>query len=204
MHGREIGDMGDERALVRRIQQGDGGAFRELVEAHKRTVYYLAIDLCGNHFDAEDLSQEVFIRAYRGIGRFRGGAKLSSWLHRITVNAYIDSQRKKSPKVVSLTDDDGEECDPVDTEPQRVGGDPEQKVSSARITEHIERALEALSEMEKAAFVMRHYHDMPIREISAALGVAEGTVKSLLFRAVRKLRGRLSVYRGELGLEDPV
>jgi RNA polymerase sigma-70 factor (ECF subfamily) len=196
--------MSDERALVRRIQRGEDGAFRELVEAHKRAVYYLALDLCGNHFDAEDLSQEVFIRAYRGIGRFRGGAKLSSWLHRITVNAYIDSQRKRSLMVVSLADEDGADIEPPDTEPQNVGGDPEGELSSARIAQDIERALGALSDMERAAFVMRHYHDMPIRDISEALGVAEGTVKSLLFRSVRKLRARLYFYRGELGLEDPV
>lgn len=196
--------MTDERALVRRIQDGDASAFRELVEGHKHQVYYLALDLTGNHHDAEDLSQEVFIKAYRGFGRFRSGSKISSWLHRITVNAYIDSTRRKAHKMVSPTDKKNEDdADPLETAADGVTGNPERAATSSAITHHVDAALGELSEKERTVFVMRHYHDMPLREISDSLKVAEGTVKSLLFRSIRKMRDHLSFYRKDLGLEDP-
>jgi len=196
--------MIDERALVRRIQDGDASAFKELVEGYKQQVYYLALDLSGNHHDAEDLSQEVFIKAYRGFGRFRSGAKISSWLHRITVNAYIDSKRKKAHKMVTLVDKkDDDDFDPLEAAADEVTGNPERAASSAGISEHVENALQRLSKQERAVFVMRHYHDMQLKEISKTLEVAEGTVKSLLFRSVRKLRDHLSFYRDEMGLEGP-
>jgi RNA polymerase sigma-70 factor (ECF subfamily) len=196
--------MADERVLVQQIQNGDAAAFRELVEGYKQQVYYLAYDLSGNHHDAEDLSQEVFLKAYRGIGTFRSGAKISSWLHRITVNAYIDSKRKKSHKMVTLAGKDDESgFDPVESAADEVTANPEQAAASARIGEHVDAALDRLSEQERTVFVLRHYHDMPLKEISKTLNVAEGTVKSLLFRAIRKLRERLSFYKEELGLEDP-
>jgi RNA polymerase sigma-70 factor (ECF subfamily) len=196
--------MTDERLLVRRIQSGDAAAFRELVERYKQNVYYLALDLSGNHHDAEDLSQEVFIKAFRGFGRFKSGAKISSWLHRITVNAYIDSRRKKTHKMVTLVDkkNDGD-FDPLEAATDDVTGNPEREAASTHIGEHIEAALQRLTAQERAVFVMRHYHDMQLKEIAESLKVAEGTVKSSLFRSIRKLRDHLSFYREELGLEDP-
>jgi RNA polymerase sigma-70 factor (ECF subfamily) len=204
MDRKKVEAMTDERALVRRIQNGDASAFEELVEGYKQQVYYLALDLSGNHHDAEDLSQEVFIKAYRGLGRFRSGAKISSWLHRITVNAYIDSQRKKAHKMVTLVDrKDEHDFDPLEKAADEVTGNPERAAASVGIGEHVEEALHRLSEQERAVFVMRHYHDMRLKEISKSLAVAEGTVKSLLFRSIRKLRDHLDFYKDELGLEDP-
>jgi RNA polymerase sigma-70 factor (ECF subfamily) len=196
--------MTDEQALVRRIQNGDASAFRELVEGYKRRVYYLALDLSGNHHDAEDLSQEVFIKAYRGIGGFRSGAKVSSWLHRITVNAYIDSKRKKAHRMVTLVDKrDEDDFDPLEAAADEATQNPERAAAAAGIGEDVEAALQLLSEKERAVFVLRHYHDMQLNEISKTLKIADGTVKSLLFRSIRKLREHLSFYRDELGLEDP-
>ena len=185
--------MIEERELVQRVRNGDQAAFRELVEQHKQRVYYLALDMTGNHHDAEDLSQEVFMKVHKGIGKFRSGAKLSTWLHRITVNAYIDSKRKKSLKMVSLFDkkEDGG-ADPLNVAADESTGNPEHSVDSADINRHVSRALERLSEHERAVFVLRHYHDLPLKEISHTMNIAEGTVKSLLFRSIRKLRDRLS------------
>jgi RNA polymerase sigma-70 factor (ECF subfamily) len=203
MGRRKTEAMTDERTLVRQIQDGDASAFRELVEGYKQRVYYLALDLSGNHHDAEDLSQEVFIKAYKGIGTFRSGAKMSSWLHRITVNAYIDSKRKKARKMVTLVDKkDENDFDPLEAAADEVTGNPERAAVSRAIGEDVEAALERLSDQERAVFVLRHYHDMQLKEISKTLDVAEGTVKSLLFRSIRKLRSQLSHYREELGMED--
>ncbi len=77
----------DDRALVRRACEGDRSAFRQIVESHKGQVFSVALGLTRNHHDAEDLVQEVFLRAYQSLGRFRGDAQLATWLHRITVNA---------------------------------------------------------------------------------------------------------------------
>jgi len=198
--------MDQERRLVTRIQDGDQEAFRELVEGHKQNVYYLALDLCGNHFDAEDISQDVFVKAYKGIGSFRSGAKIGTWLYRITMNACIDRKRRKSLNVISLSDrrEDESELDPLDLVADGVTGNPEREMNASKIGTHIEGALDALSDQERAVFVMRHYHDLQIKEISASMEIAEGTVKSLLFRSVRKLRDKLSIYREELGLEDSI
>lgn len=192
----------EERLLVERLQRGDAAAFREMVEAHKRDVYALAYDLAGNHHDAEDLSQEVFIKAFRAIGSFRADAKLGSWLYRITMNAHIDSKRRRPVSLVSLDatfvhgdDDEGAAREIADGRAPRPDG----AAGAARFQSDVDRALDALSTQERSVFVLRHYHDMPIREISSSLAIAEGTVKSLLFRSIRKLRDRLAHYRDEAG-----
>lgn len=192
--------MLDERELVLRLQAGDRSAFRELVEGYKRDVFALAYDLCGNHHDAEDLSQDVFIKAYRAIGGFRADAKLGSWLYRITMNAHIDNKRRKPVQIVSIdAPAAGAQDDLPVALPAARGAAPDSLAGAARFQEDVERALDALSAQERSVFVLRHYHDMRIHEISSTLSIAEGTVKSLLFRSVRKLRDRLSDYRDEVG-----
>ncbi|MGZ5555691.1 MAG: sigma-70 family RNA polymerase sigma factor, partial [Candidatus Aminicenantales bacterium] len=83
----------DENAIIEGLARGDQRAFHELVERFKKKVYYLALDMAGNPVDAEDITQEVFIKVYRSFSTFRKGAKLSSWLYRITYNASIDHLR---------------------------------------------------------------------------------------------------------------
>jgi RNA polymerase sigma-70 factor (ECF subfamily) len=194
--------MLDEYELVRRVQAGEPAAFREFVERYQRDVYGLAYDLCGNHHDAEDLSQEAFIKAYRAIASFRADAKPGSWLYRITMNTFLDSKRRKPVQMVSLQaamDSEPGDDHPIDIPAPTAG--PDRVTHSAQMREDIESALDVLSAQERTVFVLRHYHDMPIRDISTTLSIAEGTVKSMLFRSIRKLRGRLAHYAGEAG--DP-
>ena len=196
----ESARMQDEYELVRRVQAGDASAFRQFVERYQRDVYGLAYDLCGNHHDAEDLSQEVFIKAHRALGTFRADARPGSWLYRITMNTYLDSKRRKPVKLVSLhAPRDAEPGDdhPIDVPAPTAG--PDRVTHSAKVREDVDRALEVLSAQERTVFVMRHYHDMPIRDISTALSIAEGTVKSMLFRSIRKLRDQLGQYRDGAG-----
>jgi RNA polymerase sigma-70 factor (ECF subfamily) len=186
--------------LVERLRAGEPAAFREMVETYKRDVYSLAYDLCGNHHDAEDLSQEVFIKAFRAIGSFRADARLGSWLYRIAMNAHIDIKRRKPVQLISIDapadEDDGRPAvEPAAVETAR----PDRFAGAARFHIDVERALDALSTQERTVFVLRHYHDMKIGEIASSLAVAEGTVKSLLFRSMRKLRDRLAQYRDEVG-----
>lgn len=165
----------------------------ELVDEYGKRVYYLALDLTGDRHDAEDLSQDVLVKACRSLDSFRGDAKPFTWLYRIAVNTYLNGQRKKSVEAESLRPD-------VDT---TTGASQGQAASSQRaerrqMKAHIDEALEALSPRERTAFVLKHEHGLLLREVADAMDVATGTVKSMLYRATRKLRDELSIYRNEV------
>lgn len=163
--------------------------FRAFVETHQRTVYYLALDLTGNHHDAEDLSQEVFIKAHRALDSFRGDASVKSWLYRIAVNTYLNKRRKKALAFMTLQED-------FDLE-HSAYAQPDAGAEAERMRHHMAEAMKKLSPKERSAFVLRYRQDLPIKEVAAALNVADGTVKSLLFRAVKKLRKTLVMYKPE-------
>lgn len=191
----------EERELISRAQNGDMNAFRQLVEQHRRNVYYLALDLSGHPQDAEDLSQEVFIRAFRFLGNFRGDAKFGSWLYRITVNSYIGNRRKKRMPAVPLQNPNSHiGADPESYLADTATASPEDTTAAGDIQQHIRRALKQLSPRERAVFVLRHYCEMPLRDIAETLDIAEGTVKSLLFRAIKRLQKALAFYKPDLGL----
>jgi RNA polymerase sigma-70 factor (ECF subfamily) len=191
--------IANEAQLIQRLQAGEISAFRELVEAHKQRVFALAYDLTGNVQDAEDLSQEAFIKVYRGIGSFRGEAKLSSWLYRIVVNVALNRRRKKAVSEMELREDfEGDEL-----HAPHVAADesnPERATQAAFMRRDLRRALEKLSEQQRTIFVLRHDHDLPLQQIGTMLKISEGTVKSQLFRALRKLQQHLAYYKADLGL----
>lgn len=192
----------DDSILIEHIKSGDESAFRSLVEKHQKKIYYLALDLIGNHDDAEDLAQEVFIKAYHKLHTYRMEAKVSSWLYRITVNAYIDKHRVKRWRMIKPIQSGDENTDLDVFAHDVAASDTERKAASALLQQHIQSALKKLSGREKAVFVLKHYHDLPIKEIARAKKISEGTVKSLLFRAVKKMQTALAPVKNELGLED--
>jgi RNA polymerase sigma-70 factor (ECF subfamily) len=183
--------------------EGQALDFGEIVRLHQRRIFFLALDLTGNHHDAEDLAQEAFLKAYQGLKRFRGDAALGTWLYRITVNTYIDRCRTRSEAMAqtqrSWDDDQDSIPAPPDDNPMR---NPERRTESMAIQRHIDLALERLSPQQRAIFVLRHYQELKLREIASVLDLSEGTVKKTLFRAVRRLQHELSCYRPELGLEE--
>jgi len=191
----------NDQILIDRFTSGDTNAFQELVERYKKKVYYLAYDIAGDHHEAEDISQEVFIKVFRSLNAFRRDAKMSSWLYQITVNASIDSLRKKPSKLGTSIDT----LERADVQDNPLGGstdlDPERSAESLLFQRHISQALQKVSPKERSVFVMRHYNDLKIREIAEILNISIGTVKALLFRAIKKLRKELSIYRGSPGLE---
>jgi RNA polymerase sigma-70 factor (ECF subfamily) len=177
----------EEHLLVESVQRGEMPAFQELVEKYKQKVYYMALDMTGNHHDAEDLSQEVFIKVFGAIKDFRGDSKLSSWLYRIAMNTCIDKTRRKRLKLVEL-DERVAEKPSSDDDPQRA--------LEARSTQkQIDKALQKLPPRQRCIFVMRHYNEMMLREIAENLKISEGTVKAQLFRAVRRLQKELGYLR---------
>jgi len=192
----------DEQVLVDRISSGDSTAFQEFVDRYKKKIYYIAYDITGDHDDAEDVSQEVFIKVFRSLKTFRRNAKISSWLYQISVNTSIDLLRKKSSKPEKSMDD----IERADIQENLPGSsthaqNPEQRAEDFIIQNHISEALQKVSPKERSVFVMRHYNELKIREIAEILKVSQGTVKALFYRATRKLRKELSFYLGNPGLE---
>lgn len=166
---------------------------QELVDDYGERVYYLALDLTGDHHDAEDLSQDVLVKACQSLDSFRGDSKPFTWLYRIAVNTYLNGQRKKATDAEKLQPD-------FDTTSgaSRHRPSSSQEAERRQMKAHIDEALEVLSPRERTAFVLKHEHDLLIREVADAMDVAAGTVKSMLYRATRKLRDKLSIYRNEV------
>lgn len=181
----------DDRELVERARAGDSSAFEVLVTKYQQRVYNLALRMTGNEEDAFDLSQEAFIKAWRGLETFQFDAQFSTWLYRLTSNACLDFLRaQKRRKTVSLTyeDDEGEETqiDVVDPAP-----DPEQAALASEDRELLRCALDALDDESREIITLRVIDDLRYDQIAEVLGVKEGTVKSRLSRAREKLKKKL-------------
>jgi RNA polymerase sigma-70 factor (ECF subfamily) len=184
----------DERHLVERARSGDRQAFRTIVETHQGQVYRLALALTRDHHDAEDLVQDVFIKAYRSIGSFRGDAALATWLHRLTVNAASSAARRRRVRPTDpMVDGRGE---PLALPDERPAGDPARRAEGRAIKAAVDAALHRLSPAERTVFLLHHDGELPLAEVARATGRADGTVRNLLFRAVRKLRRELAGFAG--------
>jgi RNA polymerase sigma-70 factor (ECF subfamily) len=177
----------EEQILIQNVQRGEIAAFQELVEKYKQKVFYMALDMTGNHHDAEDLSQEVFMKVFTAIKDFRGEAKLSSWLYRIAMNTCIDKTRRKHLKLVDIDEKVYEQATP--------GKNPEQLLQDRATQDQIQQALQKLPPRQRSIFVMRHYNELMLKEIAEALGISEGTVKAQLFRAIQRLQKELGAFR---------
>jgi RNA polymerase sigma-70 factor (ECF subfamily) len=182
----------DENAIIEGLARGDQRAFRELVEHYKKKVFYLALDMAGNPIDAEDISQEVFLKVFRSFATFRKGARLGSWLYRITYNASIDHLRRKGAAPAPVGDEIIESMSLGESSlPRRGAPDPAAALEASQLQDRIARALDKVSPQEKAVFLLRHYEDLMLKDIAATLGLSIGSVKSYLFRAVHKIQKEL-------------
>ena len=195
--------MTEDHILIEQAQNGSMTAFRELVDRYKKKIYNIALDMTGNHHDAEDISQDVFIKVYRSLYLYRGDAKFSTWVYRITSNTCIDKSRKKSWKALLMKENMDQNMKIHDAYGSKKSPmNPEKSAESAIIQKHIQAALQTLSNRERIIFIMRHYNDLPLKEIASSLQITEGTVKSTLFRALKRLQKKLYFYRQDLGLEN--
>jgi RNA polymerase sigma-70 factor, ECF subfamily len=188
-------DATEAAAVLARARQGDGDAFRALVEQHSRSVFRLAFRMTGNEQDAEDVVQESFLRAYRQLGRFESRANFGTWLYRIVSNCAVDLMRSKQARHDQVRgdslDDGAMELPAVDAP------GPERMAQSAEIETRVQYALRELSPLERAAFTLRHYEGRSIDEISATLGLGTSAAKHSVFRAVKKLRLALAPLRSQ-------
>jgi RNA polymerase sigma-70 factor (ECF subfamily) len=179
---------------VARARAGDADAFRELVDQHSRAVFRVAYRITGRVEDAEDVVQETFLRAYRQLDRFESRANFGTWLHRIAANCAVDLLRGRPRREMS------EESETLE---RLIGGDtegalpsPERALLGRQISDRVRQAMNTLTDMERAAFTLRHFEGLSIEEISRALGLRTNATKHSIFRAVKKMRHQLRPFVG--------
>jgi RNA polymerase sigma-70 factor (ECF subfamily) len=180
-----------DAAIAERVKAGDTDAYRLLVERHSRSVFRLAFRVTGNEFDAEDVVQEAFLRAYRQIGSYESRANFGTWVYRIAWNYALDlirARKRHDEKRVDPHREDGRAAVDIVSSPEP---EPDRVYYGAQVREHIDAALSALSEQERTAFLLRHCEGQSIDQIGAVLGTANSATKNAVFRAVRKLREAL-------------
>jgi RNA polymerase sigma-70 factor, ECF subfamily len=182
-----------DAAAVALARDGDSEAFRALVERHSRAVFRLAHRMTGNASDAEDVVQETFLKAYRQLNRFESRANFGTWVHRIAVNCSIDLIRARPHREAGHDAADLEQFG-AGTVAEPGLPSPERLMLSTEVQGRISNAMGALSKMERAAFVLRHFEGQSIDEISRALGLKTNATKHSIFRAVKKMRQALEPF----------
>ena len=182
--------------LVAAAKAGQREAFDELVRATYADAYTLAYRLTGNEEDARDVVQEAYLRAYKGLKRFRGEASFTTWMYRITANCASTHLARRSR---DRHDELGDDAALVDERPE---ADPEARLGAADERAQLPAALQCLSPEMRAVVVLRDVYDLPHEAIAAELGISEGAAKVRLHRARRKLRERLFPLRGESAGEE--
>jgi RNA polymerase sigma-70 factor (ECF subfamily) len=183
--GTSLGD------LVTAARKGDREAFEELVKATYAGSYTLAYRLVGDEEDARDVVQDAYLRAYRGLKRFRGDAQFTTWLYRITANCASNHLGKRARHRHDELEDDAPVPDPARR------GDPEHSADQGELRERLQEALIDLPPRLRTVVVLRDIYDLPHEAIAAELGISESTAKVRLHRARRKLRERLYPLAGD-------
>jgi RNA polymerase sigma-70 factor (ECF subfamily) len=172
----------DERELVDACLANQPGAFDLIVERHRRSIYQLCYRFVGNHEDANDLSQDVFIRAFRGLRTFRGQSSLATWLYRIGVNVCLNRVSAKTTL--------GKLTEPMDN---RQFVDAAAESASDRLLKderaaRVRAAITQLPPAQRATLILRTYHEMSHQEIAGVLGSSVGAVKANFFHALANLK----------------
>jgi RNA polymerase sigma-70 factor (ECF subfamily) len=175
-------ESADDRVLVTAFLDGRREAFDVIVERHRRHVYQLCFRFMGNHEDASDLAQDVFVRAFKGLRNFKNEASLGTWLYRVAVNVCLNRRALKRPETEPL--DPAQHIDVrLDSPLDRVLRDEKAVV--------VRQAIEKLPPKQRATLVLRVYQELSHEEIAAVLGSSVGAVKANFFHALGNLRRHL-------------
>ncbi len=169
----------DERALVEACLAGRRDAFDLIVERHRRAVYQLCYRFVANHEDASDLAQDVFVRAYRGLRKFRGQSSLGTWLYRIGVNVCLNRVATRKPPTEPIADRQFIDYD---------GESGSDRLLKAERQARVRAAIAQLPRKQRATLILRMYHEMSHQEIADVLGSSVGAVKANFFHALGNLR----------------
>ena len=168
-----------EAELVAACLNGQPDAFDLIVEQHRRGVYQLCYRFVGNHEDASDLTQDVFLRAYRGLRSFRGQSSLATWLYRIGVNACLNRVSVKAPR-----------SEPIDERMELAapGDSPSDHLIREERAARVRHAIVRLPPRQRAVLILRTYHDLSHQEIARMLGTSVGAAKANVFHALQNLK----------------
>jgi RNA polymerase sigma-70 factor (ECF subfamily) len=192
----DLSDKSLDNALIQRCKQGDIGAFNDLVERYEKRVFNFAYRMSGNYDDANDVSQEAFIRVFNSIGTFRGDANFTTWLYRIVTNVFLDERKKqKSHLHTSLEDYIELEENTVTRQIEDGNPTPDLMVEAGERNDLINNAIQQLPEYQKIMVILYHTQSKSYEEIAQIMKLPIGTVKSRLNRARIALKEKLEPIR---------
>ena len=181
-----------DHALMARIGEGDHQAFRRLVERHQNAVIGTVAKMLGNPTDAEDISQQVFLRIWRNAKRYRPDAKFTTYLFTITRNLVFNETRRRGRKKEVSSDEREENSNQlIEDSPDHQ---PDSELLQAELQQAVDMAISKLPETQRMAVVLRRYEQLSYEDIADTLNLSVSAVKSLLFRARTSLREALSGY----------
>jgi RNA polymerase sigma-70 factor (ECF subfamily) len=184
-----------DEELMSSFQSGSLEAFNALYSRYKSPVFSFLVRLTASRENAEELTQEVFMRVVRGSASFRGGSKFSTWIYTIARNQHIDAMRKKKHRNhASLDQPSGPDSQALG---ERLPGDepgPERGSMGARLRRDLAARIAELPDEQREVFLLREYSGLSFAEISEVVGAKEGTVKSRMRYALENLRGGLAQY----------
>jgi RNA polymerase sigma-70 factor, ECF subfamily len=189
-----VAKQDSDEQLVRRAQADDERAFGELVNRYEAKVYSLALKMLRNPEDAEDVLQDTFLRAYRGIKSFQGHSTFSTWIYRITANSALMRLRKRQLPTVSIEDADEREA-PINIADWAPG--PVERMLNQETQVAMNEAVESLPPEFRQVFVLRDIEELSNAEVAEILDLSVAAVKSRLHRARLKVRNRLAAYFSE-------
>ena len=188
--------MTNEAELIRQAQAGDTDAFCLLAQAYERRIYSLAFHYSRERQDAEDLSQEVWLKAYAALKSFRHESSFYTWLRKITINCFLNHRRAKSFRWQrQTTDSDAVESYAIKDDAGSSARGVESTLQNHLVVEKVMQALSGVTPQQRLIFLLKHQEGMTYEEISQELGCSLGTVKKSISRTVAKLRENLGVNK---------
>jgi len=184
----------DEGALVSAAKTGDLGAFEELVNRYEARIFRLTMNITQNREDAQDATQDAFLKSFQNLNRFQGDSRFYTWLVRIAVNEALMKLRKRRPNVVSLDEPVETEEDVIPHEIQDWDPTPEQRYARTEMNSILNEAIGKLDPIFRTVFLLRDVEQVSTEETAEALGISVPAVKSRLLRARLKLREILNPF----------
>lgn len=206
-----MSEQSSEVRLIEACQQGDREAFRQLFETHKNRAWTIALHFIGDEAAARDITQQVFLKLFTGIGQFRGDASFSTWLYRLVANACLDEQRRRR-RFLSFdffgagkdAEDGNSGMNAMDWQQAQQFEQGEQKLpqedrySQLEISASVKAAVKELKPKLRIAILLKYFEGLSYEEMARVLGCSTGTVASRLNRGHKELARRLQHLRGEI------